>query len=68
MAAGGQFHAEFGSDDARAAVGGIASDADAHRAAFESPSHQWEPLRYNNWTAKRPCLRATKPDARVART
>jgi hypothetical protein len=33
MAAGGEFHAEFGGDDAGAAVGGVASDADAHKWA-----------------------------------
>jgi hypothetical protein len=31
MAAGGELHAEFGGDDAGAAVSGVASDADAHR-------------------------------------
>ena len=31
MATRGELHAEFGGDDAGAAVGGIARDADAHR-------------------------------------
>ena len=31
MAAGGEFDAEFGGDDAAAAVGGITGDADLHR-------------------------------------
>ncbi len=33
VAAGGQFQAEFGGDDAAAAVSGIASDADVHFAS-----------------------------------
>jgi hypothetical protein len=35
VAAGGEFHAELGGDDAGAAVGGVAGDADAHRS-FQS--------------------------------
>jgi hypothetical protein len=34
VATGGEFHAEFGGDDAGAAVGGVAGDADAHRVCF----------------------------------
>src|SRR3989442_14943790 len=37
VAAGGQFHAEFGGNDSGAAVGGIASDADAHMGCSASP-------------------------------
>jgi hypothetical protein len=39
VAAGGEFHAELGGDDAGAAVGGVAGYADAHRVRFESPSN-----------------------------
>jgi hypothetical protein len=38
VAAGGELHAEFSGDDAGAAVGGVAGDADAHKAVWESPS------------------------------
>jgi hypothetical protein len=34
MAASGEFHAELGGDDAGAAVGGIAGNANAHRVGF----------------------------------
>jgi hypothetical protein len=34
VAAGGELHAEFGSDDAGAAVRGVASDADAHKGGL----------------------------------
>jgi hypothetical protein len=34
VAASGEFHAEFGGNDSGAAVGGIASDADAHRVTL----------------------------------
>jgi hypothetical protein len=46
VAAGGEFHAEFGGDDAGAAVGGVAGDADAHCLFFEAPSFCLRPLRY----------------------
>jgi hypothetical protein len=32
VAAGGEFHAELGGDDAGAAVGGVAGDAYAHES------------------------------------
>jgi len=35
VAAGGELHAKLGGDDARAAVGGIAGDADAHKESFK---------------------------------
>jgi hypothetical protein len=38
MAAGGEFHAELGGDNAGAAVGGVAGDADAHMVCFRVPS------------------------------
>src|SRR5947207_14964763 len=40
VAAGRQLLAEFGRDNAGAAVGGVASNADAHSSAF--PSCRWE--------------------------
>jgi hypothetical protein len=49
VAAGGEFHAEFGGDDAGAAVGGVAGYAYAHRMGFEFSSRQFEPLRYNRF-------------------
>src|SRR6266478_522902 len=40
VAAGGEFHAEFGGDDARAAVSGVTGDADAHKMCFRVPVWQ----------------------------
>ena len=37
VTASGELHAQLGGDDAGAAVGGVASDANAHRVRFESP-------------------------------
>ncbi len=36
VAAGGEFHAEFGGDDATAAIRGVAGDADAHRFSMHA--------------------------------
>ena len=41
VAAGGQFQAEFGGDDAAAAVGGIAGDADVHFTRVAKPICPW---------------------------
>jgi hypothetical protein len=41
VAAGGEFHAELSGDDARAAVGGIAGDADAHISFQRSIFSGW---------------------------
>jgi hypothetical protein len=37
VAARGELHAEFGGDDARAAVSGVTGDADAHKMCFRVP-------------------------------
>ncbi len=77
VAAGGKLDAKLGGDDAGAAVGGVAGDADAHDLGFKAPPPFWEPLRYINSFFVRPrraprvggaACRSVSRNARVART
>ena len=60
VAAVGQFQAQFGGDDAAAAVGGITGDSDLHLARLTSPASEFRRTRSAR-SGSRPAARTSPP-------
>ena len=63
MAAGRELHAQFGGDDAGAAVSGIARDADAHENLFVRLLCRHKPIREKHEALKGCATAARRQDA-----